>query len=92
VKKEQKSDAEVQPTASISVAVMHDNAYNAVMHDNAYKILATAVVYIADENGRERECVALLDGGSQSNFMTTSLCQRLNLTTVRVNIPIIGIN
>jgi len=63
---------------------------HAVSNDNAYKILATAIVYITDKNGRER--VALLDGGSQSNFMTTSLCQRLNLTTVRVNIPIIGIN
>jgi len=63
-----------------------------ISNDNAYKTLATAVVYIADKNERERECVALLDGGSQSNFITTSLCQRLNLTTVRVNIPIIGIN
>jgi len=82
----QKSDTQVQPTVSNSI-VNHT-----VSNNNAYKILATAVVYIADKNGREHECVALLDGGSQSNFMTTSLCQRLNLTTVRVNIPIIGIN
>jgi len=82
----QKSDTQVQPTVSNSV-VNH-----AVSNDNAHKILATAVVYITDKNGKERECVALLDGGSQSNFMTTSLCQCLNLTAVRVNIPVIGIN
>jgi len=82
----QKSDTQVQPTVSNSV-VNH-----AVSNDNAYKMLATAVVYITDTNGREHECVVLLDGSSQSNFMTTSLCQRLNLTTIRVNIPIIGIN
>ena len=55
------------------------------------QILATAVIRIADKNRKERECITLLDGDSQSNFMT-SLCQRLNLATTKANIPIISIN
>lgn len=63
-----------------------------VSNDNTHKILATAVILITDSNGKTHDCVALLDGGSQSNFMTTHLCRRLRLDTNRVNIPIIGIN
>jgi len=35
---------------------------------------------------------ALLDLGSQSNFITEDLVRRLGLTTRSINIPIVGIN
>lgn len=82
----QGSDAPKQPTSTHSV-VSH-----AISSDNAHKVLATAVVHIADKEGNTRDCVALLDGGSQSNFMTDNLCRRLRLPISKVNIPVIGIN
>lgn len=66
-------DVQNKPASSNSVA------NHARSDDNAYKMLATAVVLILDSNQRKHNCVALLDGGSQSNFMTTDLCRRLNL-------------
>jgi len=53
----QKSDTQVQPTVSNSVV-------NHAVSNETRTRYATAVIYIADKNGRERECVVLLDGGS----------------------------
>lgn len=45
---------------------------HAISNDNMHNILVTAVVHIMDSNGKAHDCIALLDGESQSNFMTTS--------------------
>lgn len=84
----------VLPESDTPMRTISSNSavHRAISNNNTHKVLATAVVYVIDSNGNKHNCVALLDGGSQSNFMTTSLCRRLNLATARVNIPIIGIN
>lgn len=52
-------------------------------------LLSTAIV--SDANGDERT-VELLDSGSQSNFVTSDLPQKLKLQQSRMNLPIVGIN
>ncbi|XP_018369742.1 PREDICTED: uncharacterized protein LOC108765485 [Trachymyrmex cornetzi] len=44
-------------------------------------LLSTAVVYIRDDAGNFHKVRALLDNGSQSNFIAKSVCQRLGLQT-----------
>jgi len=42
-------------------------------------LLSTAIVYIRDNAGKFHKIRALLDNGSQSNFITKNTCQRLGL-------------
>ncbi|XP_058828378.1 uncharacterized protein LOC131688223 [Topomyia yanbarensis] len=53
--------------------------------------LSTAVVGIQDISGKTHHTRALLDSGSQSNFISEALCQRLGLKRSRINLPISGI-
>ncbi|XP_038106731.1 uncharacterized protein LOC119766322 [Culex quinquefasciatus] len=53
--------------------------------------LATAVIRVLDVHGRYQQARALLDSGSQSNFVSESLCQKLGLKRRRINLPICGI-
>ena len=55
-------------------------------------ILATAVIAIKDNLGKNVLCRAFLDSGSTSHFITESLVQTLNLRKTEVNIEIGGIN
>jgi len=55
-------------------------------------LLATAQVKIKDCQGNEHICRALLDCGSQSNFITKSTVRRLGLQQTRNRVPITGIN
>ncbi|XP_076377131.1 uncharacterized protein LOC117220354 [Megalopta genalis] len=42
-------------------------------------VLSTASVLIGDSKGKYHECRALLDVGSQANFVTTAFCERIGL-------------
>ncbi|XP_055622014.1 uncharacterized protein LOC129765627 [Toxorhynchites rutilus septentrionalis] len=53
--------------------------------------LSTALVRVQDANGIGHYARALLDSGSQSNFISESLCQKLGLKRTRINIPVSGI-
>ncbi|XP_058449311.1 uncharacterized protein LOC131429278 [Malaya genurostris] len=52
-------------------------------------ILPTALVQIEDFHGRKVVARCLLDSGSQSHFITTSLCKKLNLPCSRISSPIL---
>lgn len=54
--------------------------------------LSTAKVLIKDKFGNFKECRCLLDSGSQSNFISQELCDRLGVEKERTNIPVLGIN
>ncbi|KAK2575356.1 hypothetical protein KPH14_000829 [Odynerus spinipes] len=60
-----------QPTKSY---VMH-----ARTNDDDRVMLATTLVYLTDRKGHRHECRALLDAGSQPNFLTEDFCKRLDL-------------
>ena len=55
-------------------------------------MLATAVVYIKDAAGYPQPCRALLDSGSQVNFITDACAQFLGMSKTKCVLPIVGIN
>jgi len=55
------------------------------------RVLPTAIVKIIGENGQAHKCT-LLDSGSQFNFMTTALCNALELHTIKADVTVTGIN
>lgn len=47
---------------------------------------------VLDQYGLRHICRALLDGESQSNFITKKLCRKLSLKVERINHTITGVN
>jgi len=60
--------------------------------ENLNVLLATAVVNICDAFGRHHSCRAVLDSGSQLNFITKSCAKKLNLSTAEKSLNIIGVS
>ncbi|XP_071056044.1 uncharacterized protein [Onthophagus taurus] len=65
-------------------------ALNATNEQNVF--LSTAIVEVKNGEGKWQRARALLDSGSQSNFITNDLTQRLKLHTYKVDLPVTGIN
>ncbi|XP_031330987.1 uncharacterized protein LOC116161684 [Photinus pyralis] len=57
-----------------------------------YVILSTATINIKGEMGKLVSCRALLDSGSQSNFITAELVQKLGLTGSKINMKVSGVD
>ncbi|XP_038122432.1 uncharacterized protein LOC119771109 [Culex quinquefasciatus] len=55
-------------------------------------LLLTAVVDALDKHGKPQPCRVLLDSGSQVNFVTEELANRLGVKKQPANVPITGIN
>lgn len=55
-------------------------------------LVATAVVWIRNSSGDRIQCRALLDSGSQANFVTQNMIQLLNLKPESTHVNILGIN
>jgi hypothetical protein len=55
-------------------------------------LLATATINVTDSWGTQQPCRVLLDGGSQSSYITEARTQRLQLKRRRNEMPITGIN
>jgi hypothetical protein len=67
--------------------------YSAVKSNSgSHVLLSTAVVQARDRSGKMVSCRVLLDSGSQTNFVTEDLVQRLGLKRESNHIPISGIN
>lgn len=56
-----------------------------------YTFLATAVVLVSDRRENQRKCRALLDSGSQVNFISGNLAKSLQLERKKSNLPVGGI-
>ncbi|XP_029676938.1 uncharacterized protein LOC115243826 [Formica exsecta] len=55
-------------------------------------LLSTAVILVRDDYGALRECRALLDSGSQSNFITKSCSKLLGIKPETINTTVLGIS
>ncbi|XP_062557058.1 uncharacterized protein LOC134221907 [Armigeres subalbatus] len=55
-------------------------------------LLLTAVVQAIDKHNRPHPCRVLLDSGSQVNFVTEEMANRLGAPKMQANVPITGIN
>ncbi|CAI6370378.1 unnamed protein product [Macrosiphum euphorbiae] len=58
---------------------------------NSYVFLSTAVAIIKDINGKAHKCRTVLDSGSQLNFISKGLQNKLKLPSERVVLPVCGI-
>ncbi|XP_031350590.1 uncharacterized protein LOC116176246 [Photinus pyralis] len=54
-------------------------------------LLSTALVFVPDKHGYLHKFRALLDNGSQSNFVTKKVCDQLGLEKQKVNFAISGV-
>ncbi|XP_012214797.2 uncharacterized protein [Linepithema humile] len=54
--------------------------------------IATAKIYVINEEGQLITCRAILDPGSQSNIITKEISRKLKLKSHKITIPISGIN
>lgn len=61
-----------------------------LMTDNLYSLLATAIVRI-DDASQNKQARAIIDSGSQFNFISRRLAQELKFPTVRTSVIIHGI-
>ncbi|XP_011859817.1 PREDICTED: uncharacterized protein LOC105557242 [Vollenhovia emeryi] len=77
-----------EETASQTTVATH----SAVQNCNDDVLLSTAVIYAVDRQGSAKTCRALLDCGSQANFITKKFFETLNLKSRPLNISIKGIN
>lgn len=64
---------------------------NSTLKNTSQIILSTALINIADATGQYHACKAVLDSGSQSNFISEQYCDKLKLFKKTVDIPISGI-
>nr|XP_031836767.1 uncharacterized protein LOC116428794 [Nomia melanderi] len=65
---------------------------NSVSVATEYTVLSTAIVFIKDRQGRKHECRALLDVGSQANFITEDLHNRLDLPYSHIDAAVGGLD
>lgn len=88
--------AEAQTTTQGHAATLQSQSNTVVLsslqNDESEVLLATAIIYIVDRFGKSHKARALLDSGSQSHFLTTSLSAKLHLTVKEINLPVTGIN
>ncbi|KAK9704106.1 Pao retrotransposon peptidase [Popillia japonica] len=55
-------------------------------------LLSTAYVRVSDAAGSWHHCKAILDSGSQSNFITHIFLKKLNLNSIQIQSRVVGIN
>ncbi|XP_057671252.1 uncharacterized protein LOC130902982 [Diorhabda carinulata] len=76
-----------------SVVACAQNILTLTAYDNdSFVLLTTALLKIEYKDGESMICRALLDAGSQSNFISQELFERLNIQGTDVHIKVIGIN
>nr|CAI5854032.1 unnamed protein product [Callosobruchus analis] len=57
-----------------------------------HALLSTAIVEISDKDGNPCQGRAVLDSGSQSNYITKEFCNRLGIPVTNVHFALSGIN
>lgn len=81
-------------SSSIQVAnvASSESVVSATTHQPSVQVLlATAVVVVEDDKGNRFPARALLDSGSESNFITERLSQQMKVIRNRVDISVLGI-
>ncbi|XP_055522990.1 uncharacterized protein LOC129717170 [Wyeomyia smithii] len=78
-------------TQTANMAAVNIQVSGAARQYASHVLLATAVVTVEGDDGNRFPARAMLDSGSESNFITERLSQRLKVTRDRVNISVVGI-
>ncbi|XP_062557684.1 uncharacterized protein LOC134222535 [Armigeres subalbatus] len=83
------SNASSSQVAEVAASdVVASNVANQI---SSQVLLATAIILLEDEDGNRFVARALLDSGSESNFITQSLCQRMRVHRSTVDVSVMGI-
>ncbi|CAK9825652.1 hypothetical protein ANTRET_LOCUS3619 [Anthophora retusa] len=79
---------------NVNSAIISSNIVDSKQASEDLAILPTALVHIKDDQGNLHKCHALLDVGSQANFITSDLCVRLGLpqTSAKVTVGRLGLS
>ncbi|XP_062713273.1 uncharacterized protein LOC134290219 [Aedes albopictus] len=90
---DKESQGTSQPSSSqvANAAATDTTVSNAAHQYSSQVLLATAIVVMVDDDGNRHPARALLDSGSESNFITERLCQRMRVTRDKVDISVLGI-
>ncbi|XP_062535396.1 uncharacterized protein LOC134204615 [Armigeres subalbatus] len=75
----------------VNMAISDATVSNSARCFSSQALLATAVVIIKDDYGNQFPARALLDSGSECNFLTEQMSQRLKVTRNTVDISVLGI-
>ncbi|XP_018378048.1 PREDICTED: uncharacterized protein LOC108770819 [Trachymyrmex cornetzi] len=86
------SESSNQTTTQQGNASTTNVAHTTMSNVTSQVFLSTALVNVRDCQGNKQTCRILLDSGSQSNFITKDLVQRLGLTVKPIDISIVGVN
>ncbi|XP_076389571.1 uncharacterized protein LOC105662854 [Megachile rotundata] len=85
IKKSPQESSVIEPNNVTScVANLQDKTWD-------HSVLSTAIVNIKNKIGQYVECRALLDSGSQANFITYEMCDRLGIKLNSIDVQIAGI-
>jgi len=85
------NDENTEQSSTMNAMYITSTYYTEQAKNNKQVLLATAIVQILGNGGTWYTCRALLDSGSQSNFITEETMKKLNLPRKRVNLPITGV-
>ncbi|XP_058827050.1 uncharacterized protein LOC131687034 [Topomyia yanbarensis] len=76
----------------VASVVATDVVTSNMAHQRASKVLlATAVVLVEDDDGKRHPARALLDSGSECNFVSERLCKLMNISKDGVDVSVVGI-
>jgi len=59
--------------------------------EQGYVFLSTALILAGDRSGNQKKCRAVLDSGSQVNFISGNLANKLQLQSKKSSLPVSGI-
>ncbi|XP_018397196.1 PREDICTED: uncharacterized protein LOC108775361 [Cyphomyrmex costatus] len=89
---ENQSSNDSPKTANVSLSESTSPVVTQCTQINASKIfISTAIVTVYDNQGQPHGCRALLDSGSQLNFITQNLASKLGLNCRAINMSICGV-
>lgn len=84
--------SEMQTASNIEENVLFSGVNTSADVCQTDTLLSTALVKVCSLDCKFYTCRVLLDSGSQSNFVTERLCQKLNLSMQKIDVSVIGIN
>jgi hypothetical protein len=83
---------ESEQTTNNEVLTAVDTVNNHAFLRNKFVLLSTAIVLVKNSSNQYVECRALLDAGSQSNFISEHMVTKLNLNLHKTNLTVGGLN
>ncbi|XP_055542522.1 uncharacterized protein LOC129728133 [Wyeomyia smithii] len=75
----------------VNMVATSTSVSNSATYIKSTVLLATAVLLVEDDHGNQVPARALLDSGSESNFISEKLSQRLKVDRKKVDISVLGI-